>query len=220
MNWPWLGLGILTIVLIVVTLQPVISFDDSGCCSICESYWAYDALEDEKDNVIDDCGGVLIALRELWDDYNNGKGGSRSHSHLDYLEEVRIANDASGRSFNLINLSNPCPISPNLKYIGTGLVYDFIPWSYDGPAYSIIKVCINGTNWKLNNCGADINSTVHVFKQKHSAWHNIFKDTKLYDASKYPLKPDQINQKWDQWYIDYQNYLDNGGVDVGDQFWM
>ena len=206
-------------IICVVQILPMVEYPDD-CCSICESYWAYSALEDEEDNVLDDCGGVCIALGELWEDYNNGGGIKRTQSHLDYLEKMRLKNGYNGRSFDLINLSNPCPQSPKLEYIGTGLVTEFIPWSYNGPIYSITKVYINGSEWTFNNCGADVGSMVHVFKQKNSAWHWKFKEAKLFDASKYPLKPLQVNESWLDWEFDYQLYLDNGGIDVGDQYWM
>ena len=208
-------------VLIVVFLPGIvddISFE-SDCCSICESYWAYSELEDGE-VVIDDCGGTCIATYELWDEYNNGFGEHRNQKHLDFLESMRVKNDCGGNSFDLINLSNPCPQPPNLKYIGTGIVYNYTPSSFGGSAYSIVKIRFNDSNISCNNCGALVGETVHVFKQKNAAWHWKFKEAKLFNASKYPDKPQMINDGWYQWEIDYQNYLDCGGVDVGDQFWM
>ena len=216
MNWilPLVIVGV--IVVVTVSIFPELSFEHE-CCSICESYWAYDALEDEKDNVIDDC------LRELWDDYNNGKGSSRSQSHLGYLEKIRIDNDAGGRSFNLINLSNPCPISPKLKYLGTGYIVNYTPWSYDGPAYSVTRMNLNGSNWTFSNCGwhpypYNRSNLSHAFREKWNSWFNRCKHAELYDATIYPDKPDSVNESWVEWEYKYQIYLDNGGVDVGDQY--
>jgi len=211
-------------VLVTISVIPEFTYDmNRECCSICESYWAYGALEDEKDNVIDDCGGVFIALRELWADYNNGKGSHRTQSHLDYLEGVRIDNGGKSRSFNLINLSNPCPISPKLKYLGTGYIVNYTPWSYDGPAYSITRMNMNGSNRTFSNCGwhpypYNRSNLSHAFREKGNSWFNMCKHAELYDATIYPNLPVNVNESWIEWKYKYQNYLDNGGVNVGDQF--
>lgn len=209
-------------IICVGQILPMIDYQDT-CCSICESYWAYGALEDEEDNVMDECGGVYIALGELWRDYNLGKGSHRTQSHLDYLESMRLKNGDKGRSFALINLSNPCPISPSKIYLGTGYIYEFIPYSYDGPAYSITRMSLNGTNWTFSNCGwhpypYNKSCLTHVFRAKGNAWWNSCKHAELYDASLYPTLPDDVNQSWVEWEVKYQLYLEKGGVDVGDQY--
>ena len=211
-------------VLVVVFLPGIvddISFE-SDCCSICESYWAYSELEDGE-VVIDDCGGTHIALRELWDDYNNGKGKTRTQKHIDFLETMRIKNNGNYHSFDLINLSNPCPSSPNLKYLGTGFITEYIPCSYDGPAYSITRMKLNGSNWTFSNCGwhpypYNNSNLTHAFREKGNTWFNRCKHAELYDANVYPNLPDNINESWVEWDLKYQTYLDNGGVDVGSQF--
>jgi len=127
-------------------------------------------------------------------------------------------------SFYLINYSNICPREPNLKYIGTGYIINFTDWSYDGLAYSKTTICINGTNRTYDNCGwnpypYNKSHLTHVFRHKHDAWWNNFKEACLFDATIYTDMPEKNNQSWIDYYIAYQKYLDNGGVDVGSEYY-
>ena len=78
-------------------------------------------------------------------------------------------------------------------------------------------------NVYYNNCGwnpypYNNSCLTHVFREKHGAWWNRFKEAELYDATIYVGKPELINQSWDEYYINYQQYLDNGGVNVGSEY--
>jgi hypothetical protein len=220
MNWVYLGLGILTIFLIAATVQPIVSFDDNDCCSICGSYWAEEKLLDGEDPGDDCCGGLHSALDQVWYRCNFGK----HKGDLEWLESIRLKYGYTNMySFLSINYSNSCPFSPNLKYLGTGYIVDYTPWSYDGPAYSITKIHYNNSNHTFNNCGwhpypFNHSCTTHVFRERGGAWWNRFKEVELYDSSDYPFKPEQVNISWVEYQIDYDEYLLNGGIDIGDGY--
>lgn len=191
------------------------------CCSVCGSYWAEEKLLDGEDPG-ECCGGLYSALDIVWDRCNHG-----SHrGDLEWLESIRLKYVYTNmRSFLSINYSNPCPSSPNLKYLGTGYITNYTPWSYDGPAYSITKIYYNGSNHTFSNCGwhpypFNNSCTVHVFREKYNSWFNMCKHAELYDSSVYPFKPEQVNVSWVEYQIEYDEYLLNGGVDVGNDYWM
>ena len=218
MDW-WLVPVILFVVGVIgVSLFPGFTYDDD-CCCVCGSYYAEWELLDGKDPG-DCCGGLYSALKIVWNKCNKGE----HKGDLEWLESIRLKyNYTNVRSFLSINYNNPCPSSPKLKYLGTGYIVDYTPWSYDGPAYSITKICYNDSNHTFNNCGwnpypYNKSSSTHVFRKKNGAWWNQFKEASLYDATVYPDKPEKVNNSWIEYQIKYDEYLLNGGVDVGDGY--
>ena len=188
---------------------------DGDYCSVCEWYWVEGQLYDYKDPGFGHAG----VLKDIWYEANYGK-----RVNLEWYEYYRLKyNITSVNSFYLIDYNNVCPREPNLKYIGTGYIVNFIDWSYDGPAYSKTTICINGSNSTFNNCKwnpypYNKSSLTHVFRGKHSAWWNQFKEASLYDANIYIDKPEVVNQSWFEYGINYQNYLDNGGINVKSEY--
>ena len=140
---------------LILLIVPELEFyRDDGCCSICGSYCAYGDLEDERDIVCEYCGGLGIALDELWTDYNNGGGYIRSEHHLEYLEDIRLEfyPESSYWSFDLINLSNPCPQSPDYKWMATGYISDVKTSRDVGYSYLVYMnpvKCLQGFSQKL-----------------------------------------------------------------------
>jgi len=212
------NIGILTILIIVTgyVISTSIDFNiESEYCSVCDWNYHHWQLLDYNDPGHGHAG----ALQEIWDSANYGK-----QVDLEWYENYRLKyNLTSVNSFTLINYDNVCPQEPNLKYIGTGYIINFVDWSYDGPAYSQTTICINNSNTTYSNCGwhpypFNKSCLTHVFREKHNAWWNQFKHAELYDASIYVDMPENNNQSWKQYYIDYDNYLDNGGADVGSEY--
>jgi hypothetical protein len=190
------------------------SYDDSYC-SVCE--WNYCYIELSEYNDIGH--GHAGALQEIWDSANYGK-----KVDVDWYENYRLKyNITSVDSFTLINYSNVCPKEPNLKYLGTGYIVNYSSWEYNDPPYSKTIIQWNNTNRTYYNCRwnpypYNHNNLTHVFRRKGGAWWNQFKEVNIYDASIYIDKPKQVNQSWIEYHIDYQNYLDHGGVNVGSEY--
>ena len=210
--------GILAIIFTIILVSKFTYVNDD-CCSICGSYYAEDQLLKGKDPGYC-CGGLYSALDIVWYRCNFGK----HQGNLSWLESIRLKYNYSNiHSFLLINYSNPCPTSPNLKYLGTGYIVDYIPWSYDGPAYSITKIQYNNSNHTFNNCGwnpypYNYSNLTYVFREKGGAWWNQFKEAELYDTTLYPFKPEQVNNSWVEYQIDYDKYLINDGINIGDGY--
>lgn len=192
-----------------------VTFDDGHDCSVCEWNYVHGELLDYNDPGYGHAG----ALDEIWYVANYGK-----KVDLDWYENYRLKYELSSvKSFYLINYSNICSREPNLKYIGTGYIVNFIDWSYDSPAYSKTTICINGTNRTFDNCRWNpypYNKSVltHVVRRKHGVWWNNFKEASLYDAYRNPNLPEVNNQSWVVYFNNYQKYLDNGGVDISSEY--
>lgn len=211
---------IVAILIFILSINLVFPYDtEADCCSVCGSYYAEEQLLKGKDPG-DCCGGLYSALDQVWYECNFG----RHNGNLKWLESIRTKYNFSGiHNFLSINYNNPCPASPSLKYLGTGYIVDYIPWSYDGPAYSVTKIQYNNTNHTFNNCGwnpfpYNYSNLTHVFREKGGAWWNQFKEAELYDVTIHPSKPEQVNASWVQYQIDYDKYLINGGIDIGDGY--
>jgi len=226
---------ILFIILIVVSLvavlfvvpQPVFEGD---YCSVCEWNWAYMQLLDYKDPGY----GHEGALEEIWDEANYGK-----QLDLDWYEDYRIkySLEKDVHSFTLINYSNPRPSSPNIKFMDEGNITEIV-YSHDVgyPRLVYVNPVINGTEyywhiWEIGHSLPDdwqdgdpfpINYSHHyyVYKQKHNAWHWKYKDAIIVDGTENPEHKYNILEEWNNYYARYQDYLNNGGVDLGDDYWM
>ena len=210
-------LTVIAFAIILITVSTFLGgfqFEDDYC-SVCE--WNY--VEGELWDYNDPGSGHAGALDDIWHEANYGK-----KVDLDWYESYRLKYDLdSVPSFYNISYDNICPREPNLKYIGTGMIVNYIPWSYDGPAYSITTICINGTNTSYDNCGwnpypLDHSHPVHIFREKHDAWWNNFKSVEIYDATLSYDADKNNNESWINYFLDYQNYLDNGGVNVGSEY--
>jgi len=209
-----IGITLSVLLLGVIAIQTDFTYDDDYC-SVCDWNYHHGQLLIYKDPG----HGHTGALQEIWDSANYGE-----EVDLDWYENYRLKyNLTDVDSFYFIDYNNSCPREPDLKYLGTGYIMNYIPWSYDGPAYSITTVQWNGSNYTFNNCRwnpypYNHSNPTHVFRRKHGAWWNQFKEASLFDAFIYTDKPEIINQSWNKYYIDYQNYLDNGGVNVGSEY--
>jgi len=209
-----LGIGSIVFIVLLITFVTPIDYMDHHC-SVCE--WNY--VHHELLNYKDVGYGHVGALRDIWHSANYGK-----EVNLKWYENYRVKyNLTDVPSFDLINYSNSCPHEPDLKYIGTGYITNFTQWSYDGPAYSITVIQINGTNFTFNNCRwnpypYNKSSLTHVFRRKNSRWFNQFREASLYDATINVNLPESVNQSWDNYYEKYQWYLDNDGVKIGSRY--
>jgi len=213
-----LGIAVCSFIMFVVVMISLLL----GINSTFDNYdpimdWYY--TEDELLDYNDPGYGHAGVLDDIWHEANYGK-----KVNLDWYEDYRLKYKLdSVKSFYLINYSNVCPREPNLRYIGTGYIVNFIDWSYDSPAYSETTICINGSNSTYNNCAwnpypYNKSCLTHVFREKHGAWWNQFKEARLFDASIYVDIPESNNQSWSDYRISYQKYLDNGGVNVGSEY--
>ena len=212
-----LEIGIFGFVIFIIGLNlmsGISTYDDYD--PVCEWYYTEWELLDYKDPGYGHAG----VLYDIWLEANYGK-----NVDVDWYENYRLKYDLdSVPSFYLINYSNVCPREPNLKYLGTGMISNYVPWSYDGPAYSETTICINGTNTTYNNCGwhpypLNHSHPVHIFREKHDAWWNNFKEVEIYDATLSYDDDVNNNESWINYFLDYQIYLDNGGVNVGSEYY-
>jgi len=226
---PILLVGIIIFsVLFVSFLSGLTPYDDYGC-SVCEWNYVHSELLD-----YDDPGyGHAGALQAIWDSANYGK-----QVNLVWYENYRLKYDlTSVDSFNLINYSNSRPSSPSIKHMDTGNI-TYVAFSHDVgyPKLVYVNPIINGTKyyWHMWEIGETLPSnwkdgdpfpfnyshTYFVYKQKYNAWHWQHKDAIIIDGNENPEHLDNTLSEWNQYNIDYQNYLDNGGVDKGDDYWM
>ena len=190
------------------------SYDDYD--PVMEWYWAEYKLSNYEDIGYGHAG----VLDDIWLEANYGK-----KVNLDWYENYRLKyNLNSVPSFYLINYNNSCPREPSLKYIGTGYIVNFSDSNYKNQPYSKTIISINGTNRTFYNCRWNpyqYNKThlTYVFRSKNDPWWNNFKEATLFDATIYPDKPEKNNQSWLEYSINYQKYLDAGGVNINSEYY-
>lgn len=220
-----IGIIIVAIIFIIKPQSPY-NYD---YCSICDSYFCEEKLLNYQDPGYSP--GIHSALRIIWEQANYGKA-----INLDWMEEIRLKyNITDCKSFTRINLSNPCPHSPKYKWMTTGYISDVKTSRDVGYPYLVyINPVINNVTyyWKMCEIPAYLSIEEHypewlnfshkyyVFKQKHNAWHHTHKDAHIIDATLNPNYADTINTSWENWRNAYNQYLENGGVDIGDDYWM
>jgi len=213
-----IGITLLTLLIGAIAFQIDFTFTDDYC-SVCDWNYHHWQLLDYNDPGHGHAG----ALQEIWESANYGK-----QVDLEWYENYRLKyNLTSVDSFTLINYSNSRPSSPDLKWMDTGLIQEF---EYDpDPFYkdlTEVYIIVNNVtyHWKVasnwNPSQENISREYFIFKQKDRAWHWHYRGAKVIDAFVNSNYANDINASWDKYYNDYQNYLDNGGVDKGDDYWM
>ena len=223
-----IGIVVVVLCLCAVSIMNSISFE-SDHCSVCEWNCVYIELLD-----YDDPGyGHAGALDEIWQQANYGK-----QRNLEWYENYRLKYDLDDvHSFTLINYSNLRPSSPSIKHMDTGNISDVV-FSHDVgyPRLVYVNPIINGTKyyWHMWEIGETLPSdwedgdpfpfnyshTYFVYKQKARAWHWKYKDAIIIDGTLNPEHRGNILSEWNNYYEAYQTYLDNDGVDLGDDYWM
>lgn len=228
MNLLLLIVGIVILCLCTYSIINSVSFEHDYC-SVCEWNYVYMELLD-----YDDPGyGHAGALQEIWNQANYGK-----QRNLEWYENYRLKYDLDDvHSFTLINYSNSRPSSSTIKHMDTGNISDVI-FSHDVgyPRLVYVNPIINGTKyyWHIWEIGKTLPSdwedddpfpfnyshTYFVYKQKDRAWHWHYRDAIIIDGTLNPDHYNNILSEWDNYYEEYQMYLDDGGVDLGDDYWM
>ena len=211
----------------VVVTQMDFTYDDH--CSVCEWNYVYSELLNYKDTGYGHAG----ALDEIWQQANYGK-----KVNLEWYENYRLKYKLiSVDSFNLINYSNSRPNSPSIKYMDTGNISDVVSSHDIGyPKLVYVNPIINDTEyyWHMWEIGETLpcdwqdgdafpfnySHTYFVYKQKARAWHWKYKDAIIIDGTEKPKHLNNTLSSWDSYYNDYQSYIENGGVDLGDGYWM
>jgi len=222
------GIVIFVLCLCAVSIMNSISFE-SDYCSVCEWNCVYIELLD-----YDDPGyGHAGALDEIWQQANYGK-----KVNLEWYENYRLKYDLDDvHSFTLINYSNSRPSSPTIKHMDTGNISDVV-FSHDVgyPRLVYVNPIINDTEyyWHIWEIGEtlpsdwddgdpfpfDYSHTYVVYKQKSRAWHWKYKDAVIIDGDSSPEHLENNIDEWNNYYVEYQRYVNNGGVDLGDDYWM
>lgn len=222
-----LGIGICGIGLLVVATSSFVSLDDYGC-SVCE--WNY--VHSELLNYEDPGYGHAGALNDIWHQANYGK-----KVDLDWYENYRLKYNLSVHSFYKIDYNNSRPHSPDIKFMDEGNISD-VAYSHDVgyPKLVYVNPIINGTEyyWHMWEIGESLPSdwvdgdpfpfnyshTYFVYKQKNNAWHWQHKDAIIVDGTENPEHKIDVLNAWNDYYERYDLYLDAGGVDFGDDYWM
>ncbi len=224
-------IGIVTLIALVYGIISIFEPYDIGddYCGVCDTNYCEIELLNHRDPGYSP--GIHYALSILWDQCNYGK-----NLDLEWIEEIRLKyNITDCKSFTRINLSNPCPHSPSYKWMETGYISSIETRRDVGYSYLVyINPVIKNTTyyWKMCEIPADlpieenlpkwvnITHKYYVFKYKNRAWHWQYKDAHIVDATLQPDYDDNINASWNEWRISYNQYLNNGGVDIGDDYWM
>lgn len=223
-----IGILIFIIVLVGISIGSIITPYDDNYCGICEWNYCYSELLDYNDP-----GSHAGALDEIWNQANYGK-----QVDIGWYEQYRLKyNISSVPSFYKINYSNPRPSSPDIKYMDEGNI-SYISFSHDVgyPELIYVNPIINGTkyDWKILEIGDtlpidwkdgdsfpfDYSHTYFVYKHKDRAWHNSYKDAFIVDGTLNPEHKNNTLNAWKDYYERYAIYLRNGGIDLGDDYWM
>ena len=125
---------VVIIAICTIIFLPELQYNmDDEYCSVCASYAIEDSIESENYNgYFRNKLEVESSLEDIWHRYNYGEGRKRTDSHMKYLEDIRIKESIdSVPSFLLIDFDNPCPRTPNLEWVETGIVKDVIEWDDD-----------------------------------------------------------------------------------------
>ena len=232
MNSLMIGLTALICLIVVFgyTIFTSINFDtDGNYCSVCKWNCVYMNLLDYNDPGYGHNG----ALEEIWNQANYGK-----NVNLEWYENYRLKYDLDDvDSFTLINYSNSRPSSPTIKHMDTGNISDVV-FSHDVgyPDLVYVNPIINVTEyyWHIWEIGETLSSdwkdgnpfpfnyshTYVVYKQKSRAWHWKYKDAVIIDLDLNPNHLENNLVEWDNYYNAYQRYINNDGVDLGDDYWI
>ena len=222
-------IGMVLFVCAILTVSyfiPGFNIEDDYC-SVCEWNYIHGELLDYNDP---GCGHYG-PLMDIWHQCNYGE-----KKDLDWYESYRLKYDmTSVPSFYNISYDNPRPHSPGYKWMACGMISVVNTNRDPGYPYLVeLYPVINNVSyyWKITEIDEDkdIQSNLpdyinfsheyHVFKHKSRAWHRSYKDAHIIDYTLVPENVVAINQSWVDYYVEYESYLDGGGLDLGDDYWM
>lgn len=188
-------------------------YNPDDYCSVDATWSIIEKLESEKNVYIDNHfyynEDYERALSLIWEEYNYGGGGYRNYDHLKYLENQRIKTSFTNvKSFNLINLSNPKPREPYLKFSEVTTIKEYIEWDKTETGYS--KTIVESGS-VYSNCGwhpypINKTSTIAVFSKDGKY------DCQIYELSVYPNIIEQTNASWNNYNRQLNKYYKLGGV--------